>query len=149
VPRLVRTSSGRLHHRLVKFLLPLALGVVVAIALLTLGRRRLRYLTRDPRRIAAACGRELSDFLLDQRFAIRRGATFGELRDEIADRLAVDAVAFTDAADAARFGPPAPARAAATQAKRELRELKRRLRRRLFVLDRARGLVSLRSLGFS
>jgi len=149
VPGLVPASSGPRHHSLVKFLLLLALGVVVAIALLKLARRRLRYLTRDPRRIAAACGRELSDFLLDQRFAIRRGATFGELRDEIADRLAVDAVAFTDAADAARFGPPAPARAAATQAKRELRELKRRLRRRLFVLDRARGLVSLRSLGFS
>jgi hypothetical protein len=34
-------------------------------------------------------------------------------------------------------------------ARRELRELKRRLRRELFVLDRARGVVSLRSLGFS
>src|SRR5256885_1019278 len=112
-------------------------------------RRGLRDVTRDPRRVAAACGRERSDCLLAQRFSIRRGATFGELGDEIADRLAVDAVAFTDAADAARFGPPTAARAAATQAKRELRELKRRLRRRLFVLDRARGLVSLRSLGFS
>jgi hypothetical protein len=30
-----------------------------------------------------------------------------------------------------------------------LRELKRRLRRRIFLLDRARGLLSLRSLGFS
>jgi hypothetical protein len=132
-----------------KFLLLLALGAVAGISVLKLARRRLRYLTRDPRRIAVACARELSEFLLDQRFSVRRGATFGELRDEIGNRLAVDAGAFARAADTARFGPPVAARDAARQAKRELRELKRRLRRHLFVLDRARGLVSLRSLGFS
>jgi len=146
---LVPASPTRHHHSLVAFLLLLAAGAVAAISLLKLARRRARYLTRDPRRIAAACGRELSDFLLDQRFPVRGGGTFGELRDEIEDRLAVEAGAFTRAADAARFGPPGTAREAALEAKRELRELKRRLRRELFVLDRARGFVSLRSLGFS
>ena len=137
------------HHSLARFLLLLVLGIVAAIAGLKLVRRRLRYLTRDPRRIAAACARELSEFLLDQRFSLRRGASFGELENAISERLAVDAAAFTQAADAARFGPPAAARASAAQAKNELRELKRRLRTQLFVLDRARGLVSLRSFGFS
>jgi hypothetical protein len=146
---LLPTPPPSRHDSLVRFLLLLALGMVVAISLLKLARRRLRYVTRNPRRIAAACARELSDFLLDQRFAIPRCATLGELRDELSNRLAIDAGAFTEAADAARFGPPGIAGEAATRAKRELRELKRRLRRRLFVLDRARGLVSLRSLGFS
>src|SRR5204862_5412373 len=104
-----------------------------AISFLKLARRRARYLTRDPRRVAAACGRDLAEFLLDQRFSLRGGATFGELRDEIEDRLAVEASAFARAAAAARFGPPGTAHESAVQAKRELRELKRRLRRQLFV----------------
>jgi transglutaminase-like putative cysteine protease len=146
---LVPTTPSSHHQSLVTFLLLLALGAVAAISGLKLARRRLRYLTRDPRRIAVACARELSEFLLDQRFTVPSGATFGELRDEIGDRLAVDAAAFARAADTARFGPPLGARDAAAQAKRELRDLKRRLRRQLFVLDRARGFVSLRSFGFS
>jgi hypothetical protein len=59
----------------------------------------------------------------------------------------VDADPFARAAAAARYGPRADARAAARRARAELRELKRKLRRGLFVLDRARGLVSVRSLG--
>ena len=137
------------HHSLTRFLLLLALGVVAFIWILKTLRRRVRYLTRDPRRVAAACARELSEFLLDQRFAVQRGASFGELKAAIEERLVVDAASFARAADAARFGRPASARDAAATAKRELRELKRRLRRELFVLDRARGVVSLRSFGFS
>jgi len=148
VPGLVATSSSR-HHSLARFLLLLAVGVVAAIWLMKTVRRRARYLTRNPRRIAGACGRELSEFLLDQRFTLQRGASFGALQTAIEDRLAVDAATFARAADAARFGPPAAAREAAAAARRELRELKRRLRRELFVLDRARGVVSLRSFGFS
>ncbi|TMK72879.1 MAG: transglutaminase domain-containing protein [Actinobacteria bacterium] len=148
VPGLVSTSSTP-HHSLARFLLLLALGVVAAIWLLKTLRRRARYVTRNPRRIAAACARELSEFLLDQRFALQRGASFGELQAAIEDRLAVDAAAFARAADAARFGSPTVAREAGPAARRELRELKRRLRRELFVLDRLRGVVSLRSFGFS
>jgi hypothetical protein len=103
--------------------------------------------TRDPRRIAAACAHELADFLTDQRLPVRRGATYGELRDAVSEHLAVDARSFTDALDAARFGPPSGAPAAARRAKSELADLKRRLRRQVFLLDRARGAVSLRSLG--
>lgn len=143
------TPPSTHHHSLALFLLLLVLGAVATVATLKVLRRRLRYLTRDPRRIAAACARELSEFLLDQRFTIPGGATIGELGSQIADRLAVDAKAFTIAAETARFGPPGAARDASAQARRELRALKKRIRRRLFVLDRARGLVSLRSFGFS
>jgi transglutaminase-like putative cysteine protease len=142
-------TQTKAHHSLARFLLLLALGVVVSIWLLKTIRRRLRYLTRDPRRVAGACARELSEFLLDQRFSVQRGASFGELKASIEERLVVDAAPFARAADAARFGPPGPAHEAAATAKRELRALKRRLRRELFVLDRARGVVSLRSFGFS
>jgi hypothetical protein len=50
---------------------------------------------------------------------------------------------------AARFGRPDGAHEAARRARAELRNLKRRLRTRIFLLDRVRGLFSLRSLGFS
>jgi transglutaminase-like putative cysteine protease len=137
------------HHSLVRFLALLLLGGVCAVLLVKFARRRVRYLTRNPRRVAVACARELADFLADQRLPVRAGATFGELRDAVSEHLAVDAGSFTDALDAARFGPPAGAPAAAAAAKRELVDLKRRLRAQVFLLDRLRGAVSLRSLGLS
>jgi protein-glutamine gamma-glutamyltransferase len=138
------------QHRapsLLLFLLLLATGVAAAIVLLKVARRKLRYLTRDPRRIASACARELAEFLQDQRVTATRAATLHELGETVAERFGVDAGAFARAAAAARYGPRADARAAAGHARVELRELKRKLRRGLFVLDRARGLVSVRSLG--
>jgi hypothetical protein len=141
-----RTPRG---HSLVGFLALLAVGVVAAIAFAKLARRRLRYLTRDPRRIASACGRELSDYLLDQRVHLRRATTFRELAAAVSERFGIDGRPFADAAEAARFGQEASAAEAARQARRELRDLKVRLRRRLLLRRRARGFVSLRSLGFS
>jgi len=138
------------QHRapsLLLFLLLLAAGVGAAIVLLKLARRKLRYLTRDPRRIASACARELAEFLQDQRVTATRAATLHELGETIRDRFGVDADPFARAAAAARYGPRADAPSAARRAQGELRELKRKLRRGLFVLDRARGLVSVRSLG--
>ena len=129
------------------FLFLLCAGVAAAIVLLKLFRRKLRYLTRDPRRIAAACALELGEYLQDQRFPATRSATFHELGDTLSERLGVDSSEFTDAATAARYGRPEQADAAARRARVELRELKRRLRRTVFILDRARGLVSVRSLG--
>jgi transglutaminase-like putative cysteine protease len=138
------------HHRapsLVLFLLLLAAGLAAAIALLKLARRKARYLTRDPRRIASACAQELAEFLHDQRVPSSRAATLHELGETVIERFGVDADAFAHAATVARYGPRAEAGAAAQRARVELRELKRKLRRGLFVLDRARGLVSVRSLG--
>jgi len=132
---------------LLLFLAGLAAAVAAAIVLLKQGRRRLRYLTRDPRRIASACAQELADFLQDQRVPASHAATLHELGDAIADRYGVDADAFAREAALARYGPQGEAHDAAGRARVELRELKRKLRRGLFVLDRLRGLVSVRSLG--
>jgi transglutaminase-like putative cysteine protease len=137
------------QHRpsLLLFLLLLAGGVATVIVVAKQGRRRLRYLSRDPRRIAVACARELAEFLADQRLPTARASTFHELGEAIEERLGVDATEFTRAATAARYGPLERAGEAASRARRELREVKRRLRRSLFLLDRVRGLVSVRSLG--
>jgi protein-glutamine gamma-glutamyltransferase len=132
---------------LVLFLILLAAGVAAVIVLLKFARRKARYLTRDPRRIASACTQELAEFLHDQRVPSSRSATLQELGETVVVRFGVDAHPFTDAAAVARYGPLADAREGAAQARAELRELKRKLRRGLFVLDRARGLVSVRSLG--
>jgi len=138
------------QHRapsLLLFLVLLAAGVAALIVLLKLARRKLRYLTRDPRRIAAACAQELAEFVHDQRVPSSSASTLHELGETIAESFGIDADPFARAAAMARYGPPSDARAAARGARIELRELKRKLRRGLFVLDRARGLVSVRSLG--
>ncbi len=129
------------------FLFLLAAGVAAVIVLLKMGRRKARYLTRDPRRVAVACARELAEFLHDQRVPAAEAATFRELGGTVAERLGVDASSFAQAATAARYGPPEAARQAAGSARTELRDLKRRLRKSLARSDRARGLLSVRSLG--
>ena len=141
-----RQASQRAPSLLL-FLLLLAAGAVVLIVVVKHGRRKVRYLTHDPRRVAAACARELAEFLHDQRVPASRAATVHELGQTIAEHYAVDAREFARAAATARYGPTTEATEAARDARRELRELKRKLRRGLFVLDRARGLVSVRSLG--
>ncbi|MFL5982894.1 MAG: transglutaminaseTgpA domain-containing protein [Gaiellaceae bacterium] len=137
------------RHRpsLLWFLFLLAAGVAAAIVLVKDVRRRLRYVTRDPRRIATACARELADFLHDQRVPAARAATLHELGETISDRYGIDAEPFARAAATARYGPQREADAAAQNARVELRALKRKLRRGVFLLDRLRGLVSVRSLG--
>ena len=65
----------------------------------------------------------------------------------VPNQVYVDAGEFARVATIARYGPLPEAAEAAGRARVELRELKRRLRRGLFVLDRSRGLVSVRSLG--
>ena len=57
----------------------LALAAVVALGLVKLVRRRSRYLTRDPRRLAGAARRELVDFLADQGIAVGASMTPEEL----------------------------------------------------------------------
>jgi hypothetical protein len=123
-------------------------GAVALVAAAKLAVRRLRYLTRNPRRIAAACRQELADFLLDQRIDAARSATLHELGALVRMELTVEPDGFVAAASAARFGPPGGAGLAARNARRELRLLVRAMRRRMRARDRARGLVSLRSFGF-
>jgi transglutaminase-like putative cysteine protease len=139
-------SHGASLFRLLLIVLAAALLLVVALKLLV---RRGRYLTRDPRRVAAACRRELADYLADQRVAIPSSATPNELAELVNKDFAIDARPFAQALAGARFGPPAGARAAAAEARRELRRLVRLLRSRLSRTERALGLVSVRSLGLT
>jgi transglutaminase-like putative cysteine protease len=129
------------------FLFLLAAGLAAAIVLVKHARRGMRYLTRDPRRIAGACARELSEYLQDQRLVTAGTATVHELGSFVTARLGIDASRFTRAATAARYGRPDDAAGEARAARRELRELKRKLRRGLAAHERLRGLVSVRSLG--
>jgi len=128
----------------------LLLGLVLmtggAIGAAKLVRRRLRYLTRDPRRLAAAARRELTDFLVDQGLAVSASATPEELHQLVRHELGADARPFAAALAQARFGPPQASAAAATATRRELRALLRVIRRGLGRPARLRGLVGLRSL---
>jgi transglutaminase-like putative cysteine protease len=125
----------------------LGLTLLAALTLAKQALRRARFLTRDARRTAAACRRELADFLADQRIAVPASATLAELGALARDEVGVNAEPFVSAAEAARYGPPARADVSARAARRELRRLQREIRQRLTRVERARGLVSLRSLG--
>ena len=127
----------------------MALAVAAGIALLKLVLRRARYLTRDPRRVAGACRRELTEFLADQRVDVDGSATFAELGELLRTQAGIDPSQFVSAAQVARYGPADASGAAARRSRRELRRVLKRLRGRMSVWDRTRGLVSLRSLGLS
>ena len=145
---LARGTGVASQGSLLRLLALVAAGLAAAIALAKLALRRGRYLTRDPRRLAAACRRELADFLADQGVGIPASATVAELASAVDEELAVDARSLVEALDAARFGPPQAARAEARRARRELRRVERELRNQLSRVERTRGLLSLRSLGF-
>jgi transglutaminase-like putative cysteine protease len=131
-------------------LLALLLGLSVAgVALAKAVRRHARYATPDPRGQAAACRADLRDFLADQGIRIESSLAPEELSALVRAQLEVDAAPFASALAAARFGPPGDASAAAARARTELTRLRAQVRRRLGVVRRARGFVSLRSLGFA
>jgi hypothetical protein len=132
-------------------------GVALIVALVTLlgafvlvvgklALRRSRFLTKDPRELAAACRREVVDFLRDQRIDVPRSIGPRELGGLLSKRVGVEAGGFAAAVGLARFGPASTAPRAALDARRELQTVRRRLRRALPLGRRLRGLFSLRSL---
>jgi protein-glutamine gamma-glutamyltransferase len=145
-PALGVGSGSTDRGRPVLLLLAGLAAVVGAIVLTKVVFRLTRSARRDPRGVAAACRQELTAFLVDQRVETPRSATLGELGALVRRNFAVQPEAFVAAATAARFGPPEEAVAAAITAKRELRALLEIARRSLSWRDRARGLLSLRSL---
>lgn len=134
--------------RLLGLLLLLAAGVLSALWLAKFARRKVRYLTGDPRQVAGAVRAELVDYLADQRLRMPASATPAELSVALRDTLRVDAGRLAGTLGAARFGPGNEAEYAARRARRELRAVLRAVRRRLSKSERLRGLLSLRSLGF-
>ena len=145
-PALSLGSSGNDRRRPILFLLAALAAAAAAIVLTKTGVRLRRSARRDPRGVAAACRQELTAFLVDQRVETPRSATLGELGALFRREFAVEPEQFVAAATAARFAPPDEAAAAALTAKRELRALLRTARRSLSWPDRARGLLSIRSL---
>jgi hypothetical protein len=121
-------------------------AVLGAIVLAKFGSRMVRSARREPRAVAAACRQELASFLVDQRIEAPRSATLGELGEIVKREFGVGAEAFVAAATAARFGPSESAADAAVTARRELRKLLVIARHSLTWRERARGLLSLRSL---
>jgi transglutaminase-like putative cysteine protease len=150
VPKLkARSSQGVGTPGIVELILLVLAGVVLAIAAAKLVVRRARYLTRDPRRLAAACHREVRDILLDQGIEVPASATPSELAALAERKLEVSVPGLGPHATVARFGPPTAARQAARELRRSMRTLRRGVRRELTGVERARGLVSLRSLGLA
>jgi protein-glutamine gamma-glutamyltransferase len=146
VPALVTRERGESLLRLL-LLVSLVLAAVIVVTKQLV--RRGRFLTRNPRQIASACRRELADFLADQGIKVEQSATLADISEILASELSVDGRRFAGAATFARFARPVEGQEAAAAARRELRALERLIRRRLTPLERARGLLSLRSLGFA
>ena len=134
---------------IVELLLLLLAGVVLAIAGAKMAVRRGRYLTRNPRRLAAACHRELRAILLDQGIEVPASATPAELAALVERKLEVGVPALAPHMTAARFAQPPAARQAARELRRSMRAVRRGVRSELTGVERARGLVSLRSLGLA
>jgi transglutaminase-like putative cysteine protease len=130
----------------VAFLLLGGAGLAVLFVLLKVGIRRLSYLTSDPRRLAAACRRDLVGFLRDQRVNIPECLGVQDLGSELGRRSGVDATELADALGRARYGPLTEASAAARAARREARSVRRGLRHALPAGHRVRGLFSVRSI---
>jgi protein-glutamine gamma-glutamyltransferase len=140
-----RQDEGR-GPGLALFLVLGAIGAALLFVLVKLGVRRSRYFTRDPRRIAAACRRELVEFLRDQRIDVPPSVGTRELGEVLGRRAGVDATELADALGRARYGPLSRAREAAREARREVKAVRRGLRQVLPPGQRFRGLFSLRSL---
>ena len=145
-PALGAGGSGSDRSRPVLLLLAALAAAVGAIVLTKVGSRMIRAARRDPRGVSSACRQELASFLVDQRIEAPRSATLGELGEIVKREFGIGAEAFVAAATAARFGPSEGAAAAALTAKRELRAILEQARRGLTWRERARGLLSLRSL---
>jgi hypothetical protein len=109
-------------------------------------RRSARFATRDPRALAAACRRDVAGYLADQGVEVPSSATMPELGAMLQRFYSIDATPFVRDVTVARFGPPAQAGEALGRARRDLREIRRGLRRRLGIVSRVRGALSLRSL---
>jgi len=137
------------NHRALLIVGLLVAGLVVLGIAVFAGkaiRRRARYLPADPRAVSAACRRELSEILLDQRIDVPRSATLQELGALLDAEFEVGASSLVEAAGGARFAAPGVAVEAAARARAEIRELRRVLRQRLSTFERLTGALSLRSL---
>jgi protein-glutamine gamma-glutamyltransferase len=146
VRRAAEEGEGGSSFGLAQIVLLALLALATLLAVGKLVRRRRRYLTKDPRRLATAYRQELVEFLADQRIDVPPSATLTELRALVQAETGVETRRLVESLGLARFGPLAAAPRAARIARAELRAVKRRLRRALSAGHRMRGTFSLRSL---
>jgi transglutaminase-like putative cysteine protease len=121
-------------------------GAFLAVVALKAIRRSARFATRDPRALASACRKDVVGYLADQGVEISPSATLPEIGDTLERYYAVSAEPLVRDLTLARFGPPSGAPSALRRARKELRAVRRSLRRRLGIISRVRGAASLRSL---
>jgi protein-glutamine gamma-glutamyltransferase len=121
-------------------------GGVAALLVLKAVRRSVRFASRDPRALAGACRRDVAGYLADQGVDVPPSATMPELGAMLQRFYSIDAAPFVRDVTVARYGPPGQAGEALRSARRGLRQIRRGLRRRLGVVSRVRGALSLRSL---
>jgi hypothetical protein len=122
-------------------------GGIIIVTLVKAIRRALRFAGGDVREQATACRRDLAGFLADQGVELPASATLADIGEAVDRDFGLDLRPFVDAATAARFAPPQAAQPAVRRARWELRRSRRQLRRQLSLASRARGAISLRSLG--
>lgn len=137
--------TGRSAHWLLIVPFAAVTAALLALALAKSSRRYRRFATRDPRGRASAARAELAAFIRDQGAPVSATASVAELVAELR-RLGVGSDAFAAAFSRARYGPPATARQAADDTRRELRRVVSILRSRLGPGRRIRGFLTLRSL---
>jgi protein-glutamine gamma-glutamyltransferase len=142
IPGAVADKGGSL----LSFLLLVAALAVGAIVATKWVRRRLRFLTNDPRELAGACRRDLVGFVADQGLDPPVSATLAELGELVESVYYVDSDPFVRATTEARYGRPDKTGRAAHRARSELRRLRRRMSGELSFGRRVRGALSVRSL---
>jgi transglutaminase-like putative cysteine protease len=146
-PSLTRAGTAGRGRGIVVLLIVLVVASVAgAIAATKFCVRFVRRRARDPRRVAAACRKELAAFLVDQQIDVDESATLHDLGDLVRREFGVKPDAFVAAASAARYGRAELADVAAGDARRELGALVDSMRHGLTRRERLRGLLSLRSL---
>ncbi len=145
---LASTATSRTNSApwLVGVVLVLALVWMLGVGIAKAARRRLRYLSRDPRRVATASRQELEGFLRDQGVRLAPNTTLVGLQQAVRLELGLDGRAFAAAVARARYGPPGTVQQGARSARKELRRLLGAARRELSLWARLRGFVSLRSV---
>jgi transglutaminase-like putative cysteine protease len=134
------------HGRFLTWLFTIVVVLVAAVLVLKAASVRWRYLRRGPRARAAAAYHDLVTFVGDQGLEVRPEETFDDLARRVQQTFGVDAAAFAHSATRARYAPMPLAEREARLLRRELRAVKRDVRRRLTARERATGALRLRSL---
>jgi hypothetical protein len=144
-PLAIPSSNGG-HGKFFTWLLTSVIVVLAAVLALKALAVRWRYLRRGPRAKAAAAYHDLATFVADQGMELRPDDTFEELAERVEKTFGVDTAAFATTASRARYAPLAVAEPEARVLRRQLRTIKREVRRRLTARERAGGALRLRAV---